>query len=132
MKSYNDTVKRDAERAMKRLPQYRENRDEQTALNYELAFVLAHAARATDVVAVAKWENQYISFQPYADEPAKELRAFDCDGICWMNLQKDTALLTCTRQSMRMCGHSLPTTRNTIFLYRMVLIGILAIASTMA
>ena len=52
---------------------------EQTALNYELAFVLAHAARATDVVAVAKWENQYISFQPYADEPAKELRAFDCD-----------------------------------------------------
>ena len=79
MKSYNDTVKRDAERAMKRLPQYRENRDEQTALNYELAFVLAHAARATDVVAVAKWESQYISFQPYADEPAKELRAFDCD-----------------------------------------------------
>ena len=79
MKSCNDTVKRDAERAMKRLPQYRENRDEQTALNYELAFVLAHAARATDVVAVAKWENQYISFQPYADEPAKELRAFDCD-----------------------------------------------------
>ena len=79
MKSYNDTVKRDAERAMKRLPQYRENRDEQTALNYELAFVLAHAARATDVVAVAKWENQYISFQPYADAPAMELRAFDCD-----------------------------------------------------
>lgn len=79
MKSYNDKVKRDAERAMKRLPQYRENRDDQTDLNYELAYVLAHAARATDVVAVAQWEDQYISFQPYADVPVKELWAFDCD-----------------------------------------------------
>ena len=79
MKSYNDTVKRDAERAMKRLPQYRENRDEQTALNYELAFVLAHAARATDVVAVAQCEDQYISFQPYTDASATELWAFDID-----------------------------------------------------
>ena len=79
MKSYNDTIKRDAERAMKRLPQYRENRDEQTALNYELAYVLAHAARATDVVAVAQCEDQYISFQPYADAPATELWAFDID-----------------------------------------------------
>ena len=79
MKSYNDTVKRDAERAMKRLPQYRENRDEQTELNYELAFVLAHAARATDVVAVAQWEDQYISFGPYANAPTKELWAFNVE-----------------------------------------------------
>lgn len=79
MKSYNDKVKRDAERAMKRLSQYRENRDDQTELNYELAYVLAHAARATDVVAVAQWEDQYISFQPYADVPAKELWAFNVE-----------------------------------------------------
>ena len=79
MKSYNDTVKRDAERAMKRLPQYREIRDEQTALNYELAYVLAHAARATDVVAVAQCEDQYISFQPCTDASATELWAFDID-----------------------------------------------------
>lgn len=79
MKSYNDNVKRDAERAMKRLPEYRENRDEQSELNYELAYVLAHAARATDVVAVAQCEDKFISFRPYSEAPAMELWAFDYD-----------------------------------------------------
>lgn len=70
MKLSKEKMWRSAERALKRTPDYLENRDLRRKDNYEVMYVIARHKYPTekDVVAVAGFDDVVISFRPLMNE----------------------------------------------------------------